>query len=287
MRHGRRMHAPDIDPDRRAATVRDDEDVPGASLPDTPDPDDVAALRARLVAARTGRTPRLQPADHLDPGEPVARGRTSWAVTARSVVVGVVVVAVLAAALVVRALGATPGEVVPLPAAGPAALSPDSSRAGPSDEPPGPRPAPAPASVQGLVVHVVGRVARPGVVTLAAGARVADAVEAAGGLRRDADVTHVNLARPVADGEQILVPRRGEDPPAPSPGTSAAPGRVDLNVADVATLDALPGIGPVLAQRIVDHREQHGPFPDVASLSDVPGIGPALERRLADLVTVA
>ena len=286
MRHGRRMHAPDIDPDRRAATVLDDEAVPGASLPDMPDPDDVAALRARLVAGRTGRTPRPQPADHLDPGEPVARGRTSWAVSARSVVVGVVVVAVLAAALVVRALGSTPGEVVPLPAAGPAAPSPDSSPAGPSDEHPGPTPTPAPASVQGLVVHVVGRVAHPGVVTLAAGARVADAVEAAGGLRRDADVTHVNLARPVADGEQILVPRRGEDPPAPSPGTSAAPGKVDLNVADVATLDALPGIGPVLAQRIVDHREQHGPFPDVASLSDVPGIGPALERRLADLVTV-
>ena len=231
MRHGRRMHAPDIDPDRRAATVLDDEAVPGASLPDMPDPDDVAALRARLVAGRTGRTPRPQPADHLDPGEPVARGRTSWAVSARSVVVGVVVVAVLAAALVVRALGATPGEVVPLPAAGPAAPSPDSSPAGPSDEHPGPTPSPAPASVQGLVVHVVGRVARPGVVTLAAGARVADAVEAAGGLRRDADVTHVNLARPVADGEQILVPRRGEDPPAPSPGTSAAPGKVDLNVA--------------------------------------------------------
>lgn len=284
MRHGRRMHAPDTDPDRRAATVLDDEDVPGASLPDTPDPDDVAALRARLVAGRTGRTPRPQPADHLDPGEPVARGRTAWAVTARSVVVGVVVVAVLAAALVVRALGSTPGEVVPLPAAGPAAPPPDGSTAGPSDEHPGPTP--TPASVQGLVVHVVGRVAHPGVVTLAAGARVADAVEAAGGLRRDADVTHVNLARPVADGEQILVPRRGEDPPPPSPGTSTVPGKVDLNAAGVAALDALPGIGPVLAQRIVDHREQHGPFPDVASLSDVPGIGPALERRLADLVTV-
>ena len=195
-----------------------------------------------------------------------------------------VVVAVLAAALVVRALGSTPGEVVPLPAAGPAAPSPDSSPAGPSDEHPGRTP--TPASVQGLVVHVVGRVAHPGVVTLAAGARVADAVEAAGGLRRDADVTHVNLARPVADGEQILVPRRGEDPPPPSSGTSTVPGKVDLNAADVAALDALPGIGPVLAQRIVDHREQHGPFPDVASLSDVPGIGPALERRLADLVTV-
>ncbi|WP_102510450.1 helix-hairpin-helix domain-containing protein [Sanguibacter massiliensis] len=282
------MYAPDTDPGRRAATIPDDGDPPGASLPDAPDPDDVAALRARLVAGRTGRTPRPQPADHLDPGEPVARGRTSWAVTARSVVVGVVVVAVLAVALVVRALGSTPGEVVPLPAAGPAALSPDSSPAGPTDEHPAPTPTPtpAPASVQGLVVHVVGRVARPGVVTLAAGARVADAVEAAGGLRRDADVTHVNLARPVADGEQILVPRRGEDPPPPSPGTSTVPGKVDLNAADVAALDALPGIGPVLAQRIVDHREQHGPFPDVASLSDVSGIGPALERKLADLVTV-
>lgn len=271
------MHAP------RAGTETGTEPapthVPGA------DPDDVAALRARLLVGRTGRPARPQPADHLDPGEPTARGHVAWAVTTRSVVVGVTVVVVLAAALVVRALGSSPGEVVALPA-----TTPHVTGSTPTGTPSVGAAAPAAsAATPGVVVHVVGRVAHPGVVTLAPGARVTDAVEAAGGLRRDADVTHVNLARPVADGEQIVVPKVGETPPPATPGEgtgAASDGRVDLNTADAAALDALPGIGPVLARRIVDHRTEHGPFPDVASLSDVPGIGPALEEKLADLVSV-
>ncbi|MGN6300737.1 MAG: ComEA family DNA-binding protein [Angustibacter sp.] len=144
-----------------------------------------------------------------------------------------------------------------------------------------------------VLVHVVGQVRRPGVVRLAPGARVEDAVAAAGGATGRADLAAVNLARPVVDGEQIVVPRPGEaTPPAgpsggasPSPGTSAA-GPVDLNAATPEQLDALPGIGPVLAGRIVDFRTQHGRFGSVDELGDVSGIGDALLERLRPLVRV-
>jgi competence protein ComEA len=142
-----------------------------------------------------------------------------------------------------------------------------------------------------VVVSVVGLVARPGLVTLPTGARVADAVEAAGGLLPDADPASVNLAAVVADGEQVAVGTPGSGGPAGAPagtvGAGAAPGGlVDLNTAGVAALDALPGIGPVLAQRIVDHRSREGPFRSVDQLDDVPGIGPAIAAELAQLVRV-
>jgi competence protein ComEA len=139
-----------------------------------------------------------------------------------------------------------------------------------------------------VVVSVVGQVAEPGLVTLAAGSRVADAVEAAGGLLPEADAASVNLAAVVADGQQVAVGVPGAAA-APAPGASAGAdgsGVVDLNSADTTALDALPGIGPVLAQRIVDHRAQHGPFRTVDDLLDVPGIGPAVLADLADAVTV-
>jgi competence protein ComEA len=137
-----------------------------------------------------------------------------------------------------------------------------------------------------VVVSVVGRVAEPGLVTLASGSRVADAIEAAGGLLPDADPAAVNLAAVVADGQQVAVgvPAAPGAEPQPTPGSGG--GLVDLNTADVAQLDALPGIGPVLAQRIVDHRAQQGPFRDVQDLQDVPGIGPTILDRLAGAVTV-
>jgi competence protein ComEA len=142
-----------------------------------------------------------------------------------------------------------------------------------------------------VVVSVVGLVARPGLVTLPAGARVADAVEAAGGLLPGADPASVNLAALVSDGAQIAVGVPGAG--AGSDGRPAAPGgapgsgsRVDLNAATVGELDALPGIGPVLAQRIVDHRTRNGPFRSVDQLDDVPGIGPATAAELAELVGV-
>jgi competence protein ComEA len=139
-----------------------------------------------------------------------------------------------------------------------------------------------------VVVSVVGQVAEPGLVTLAPGSRVADAVEAAGGLLSEADAASVNLAAVVADGQQVAVGVPGAAG-APTPGAPTGPvgaGAVNLNAADVAALDGLPGIGPVLAQRIVEHRDQHGPFGSVDDLLDVAGIGPAVLEKVADGVTV-
>ncbi|MCZ2857379.1 ComEA family DNA-binding protein [Blastococcus sp. VKM Ac-2987] len=140
-----------------------------------------------------------------------------------------------------------------------------------------------------VVVSVVGQVARPGLVTLASGARVADAVAAAGGMLPDADPASVNLAAPLTDGQQVAVGVPGAVPDgAPAGGAPAGTGggRVDLNTAGVSELDALPGIGPVLAQRIVDHRARTGGFRSVEELDDVPGIGPTTAAELAELVGV-
>lgn len=143
-----------------------------------------------------------------------------------------------------------------------------------------------------LVVDVVGAVRAPGLYRLPAGARVADAVRAAGGLTRRADPLLVNLAAPVADGEQVLVGARGS--PAAAGGAATATGGaatatgpaapVDLNSAGVEQLDALPGVGPVTAQKIVDYRQQHGPFTSVADLDAIAGIGPATIKDLLGLV---
>lgn len=142
-----------------------------------------------------------------------------------------------------------------------------------------------------VVVHVSGAVAEAGVVTLPAGARVADAVAAAGGVVDGAELAAVNLARLLTDGEHVHVPREGEAPPpsdaAPGgPSAGADGGTVDLNRAGAAELETLPGIGPALAQRIIAHREQHGPFREVGQLRDVSGIGEKRFQDLAPLVTV-
>jgi competence protein ComEA len=134
-----------------------------------------------------------------------------------------------------------------------------------------------------VVVSVVGSVVRPGLVTLPTGSRVADAVDAAGGLLPDADAGSVNLAAVVTDGQQLVVGAPGG--PGADGGTGAPGAKLNLNTATAAELDALPGVGPVLAQRIVDHRDQ-GPFTSVDQLDDVPGIGPARAAELAELVTV-
>lgn len=151
----------------------------------------------------------------------------------------------------------------------------------------------AAASESGTIeVHVLGQVRNPGVVTVPAGARVLDVVQAAGGLRSSADLTQVNLARKVQDGEQIVVPTPGEHPTtaaaAPTAGGSsgAATGPIDLNAADAAALDALPGVGPVLAQRIVQYRNDNGPFKSVDQLDEVSGIGAKLLDQLRPLVRV-
>lgn len=154
---------------------------------------------------------------------------------------------------------------------------------------------PAPSATQsgGLVVHVAGAVQTPGVFTLPAGARVIDGLRAAGGAAPGADLSSINLARPLADGERVYIPRRGETPPpevagggqAPSGGGSSG-GKVNLNSATSAELEALPGIGQVLAQRIVDYRTQHGPFRSVRDLLKVEGIGEKKFDSIKDHVTV-
>lgn len=160
----------------------------------------------------------------------------------------------------------------------------------------------AASSPSTLSIHVVGAVRRPGVVAVPAGSRVAAAVTAAGGMTPQADSAAINLARPLVDGEQVHVPKPGESiapvlptaaPPSGGQVTPAAPaggaqagGVVDLNTADLAALDALPGVGPVLAQRIVDWRTEHGRFSSIDELGEVSGIGEKAMERLRDKVRV-
>jgi competence protein ComEA len=139
-----------------------------------------------------------------------------------------------------------------------------------------------------LVVHVVGAVRRPGLYRLPQGARIADALRRAGGATRRADVSLVNLAAPVSDGTQVVVPRRVSATEAPGGDAAAAEGLaggpVHLNTATVEELDELPGVGPVTAQKIVEWREQHGAFSSVDDLDAIPGIGPARLEQLRELV---
>jgi competence protein ComEA len=133
-----------------------------------------------------------------------------------------------------------------------------------------------------LVVDVAGAVRRPGLYHLAAGTRIADALAAAGGATARADVMLVNLAAPVADGEQVLVPLRGEAAAAGATPSSTAP--LDLNTASAEQLDALPGVGPATAQKIIDYRQAHGPLRSVDELEAIPGIGPSKLAQLKGLV---
>lgn len=127
-----------------------------------------------------------------------------------------------------------------------------------------------------ITVHVSGEVVAPGLVEIVASARVADAVAAAGGTTRDADLARVNLAAPIDDGQQIVIPHVAEQ----TGGGSTADGRVRINTATVGELEQLPGVGPVLAARIASHREENGLFTAVEDLLDVAGIG---ERKLDGL----
>ena len=136
-----------------------------------------------------------------------------------------------------------------------------------------------------LVVHVVGAVRRPGLFRVSDGARVADALVRAGGATPRADLSAVNLAAPLADGQQVVVPRRAPPGAAVDPGAPAAGSKVSLGIATIEQLDELPGIGPVTAQKIVDWRASNGPFRSVEDLDDVPGIGPARIEQLRELVT--
>lgn len=220
------------------------------------------------------------------------------------------------------AAGAAPGASVPDPGPGatvrPAGEAPGASSGTPSGgssgDSGGAGEGSAPAEVR---VHVVGEVRRPGVVTLAAGSRVTDAIRAAGGAASQARTERINLAATLSDGQQVLVPSArtpdaelaaaagGGAPPAGSaapsgragaavagPGSSGAQSPdgagavpVDLNTADAAALETLPGVGPATAEKIIAHRESVGPFGGLQDLDAVPGIGPAALARLRDHVS--
>jgi competence protein ComEA len=135
------------------------------------------------------------------------------------------------------------------------------------------------ASTGTVVVDVSGAVGAPGLVNVDAGARVADAIDAAGGASADAVLDELNLARRVTDGEQILVPHAGDD-------EASSGGLVNLNAADARELEQLPGVGPVLAERIVADRDANGPFASLDDLSRVPGVGDAIVSALEGVATV-
>jgi len=142
-----------------------------------------------------------------------------------------------------------------------------------------------------VVVYVAGAVARPGVYPVGGGARVADAVGAAGGTTPDADLDPLNLAARLSDGDRVFVPHKGQTPPAvlgpgPAGDGSVSSGPVNLNTATAEQLDALSGVGPATAHAIITWREQHGRFRSVQDLLQVRGIGPAKLEALRDQVTV-
>ncbi len=194
------------------------------------------------------------------PGGSAGPGRRRWALAG---VFAAVVVIVLGA---VTLFGGRPApEPLPaLPGAKPAA----EARAAPPT---------------GLVVSVIGRVRSPGLVTVPAGARVADVLRAVGGADPGADVSGLNLARKVTDGEQLAV---GVLAPAAVPGAPAEGGKVDLNASTADQLDTLPGIGEVMAKRIVQWRTDHGGFTKIEQLRDVDGLGESKFEKLREKVTV-
>jgi len=271
---------------------------------------EVVRVRRRLaqLAGQLDAQPRAEPVTEPEPTPPSGRhrapalpgpARAAGAVADRGVTgQHVAVVGLLVAALVTGAawwvLDARPQTRVatpqPLsPPASPVGTPPAGTATGPSI---GPAPtAPGEPAEATVVVDVTGRVRSPGLVTLPAGSRVADALESAGGVRPRVDLSTLNLARLVVDGEQILVgvqaaPWPSGDPPATStvPGVPVAP--VDLNTATMVELETLPGVGPVTAQSILDWRVANGGFTTVDELLEVDGIGEVTLADLRDLVTV-
>jgi competence protein ComEA len=248
-------------------------------------------LDADEVRARLRRLAGLDEPDPLLPfgdpsvaseedGAPVVVGHASL----RAVALAVALTALAAWLLVRVTAGGAPSGVqvvagTPLPSSAVASLV-----AAPSGS------ASVSASPSSLVVQVIGAVAHPGLVTLAAGSRVADAIAAAGGLTHRGGSGGLNLARPLVDGEQVVVspsaPVEASAPAASESGAAGGSGVVDLNSATATDLDALPGVGPVMAARILDWRSAHGRFSSVDQLREVSGIGARTFERLKPHVRV-
>jgi competence protein ComEA len=226
---------------------------------------------------------------------------------ARRAVVGFVALALAAGAilgvrLAMAAAAARPTPVgLPGSGSGPGSspgsdptATPTSGGPSPTATTPDPQsstPTAGPSSASTLLVHVAGRVRHPGVVRLTAGARVQDALKAAGGALPGSDLVGINLAQLLSDGEQVLVARAGRGSTVSTGGSGglatgpSGPGTagsltVDLNTGDVSALDGLPGVGPVLAQRIVDWRTAHGRFTSIDELDEVSGIGDKLMAEI-------
>ena len=145
------------------------------------------------------------------------------------------------------------------------------------------------AAKRNIVVYVTGEVKKPGLVTLTEGQRVADAVNAVGGVIETADIDHINMAAPVEDGMQIRVPMRiGRDAESPknAPSGKNAEGQINLNTATEKELQELPGIGPAMSARIIEYRETNGAFQTIEDIKKVRGIGNAKFEKLKDKVTV-
>lgn len=266
---------------------------------------DAADVAARWRQGALARVGGLYTAEHghpLEHGPLRARERTRprgrWGVPLRLALTTALAVSLVGGGVAVRALSAPRGpqtaEALP-EVAGP--TSPTGDAAATQADGGGSGAGVGQAATGGaasVVVHVVGQVALPGLVSLPAGSRVADAVTAVGGATEAADLAAVNLARQLVDGEQVLVPLPGQSVPAGTdaaasgagPASGGGSSLVDLNTADLAALDGLPGIGPVLAERVVAWRQEHGRFSDVEELGEVSGIGPTLLSRLRPLVRV-
>jgi competence protein ComEA len=283
--------------------VRDADALLASTLVQTSDPSHTSARARHRLSAVTADEPLLPEPEHAteappEPGPARPRGwRERWlpaswrgarADPGRRGALALAGVAALAAVL--AAVGVWRDRPVPqaVPALAPVVVS------APAASPTGPAP------TGELVVSVAGAVAAPGLVTLPAGARVADALTAAGGALPGTDLLTLNLAQPLTDGEQVLVgvvgpPAAGAAPAAkgapaaggaPARGPSAAGGLVNLNTATQPELEELPGVGPVMAAAIIAFRTQNGPFTSVEQLDDVSGVGAARLAQLVDLVTV-
>ncbi|GAA4432552.1 hypothetical protein GCM10023169_38420 [Georgenia halophila] len=242
-------------------------------------------MRALASAAYTATAGHLE----VTPEDDVAPSRR-WLPSRRSAVVAGLTVLLLGAAVMAAAWLNRPSEPVPLPP------PPAVTTTGPS-QPATTGPSEAATGEPGtVVVHVAGAVAEPGVIELPDGARVGEAVDAAGGATAEAELGAVNLARALTDGEQVYVPAAGEAPPAVAgsngagdadgggPGGAGTP--VNINSATAEQLEELPGIGPALATSILEWRALNGSFTTVEDLDQVSGIGPATLERLRPLVTV-
>lgn len=273
-----------LDPDgfdRRAASWDDPADVEPSRAP-----------RFRAVRHRTDRwTERWVP-------QPLRQSRTRLSRRAAVLLTVTGVVAVLVAGWSWwsgrpegQQVGAAPAVLQIDPTDAPSSADVPTAGAAPTVPSTG---AATPPAVGSIWVSVTGRVASPGLYTLPSGSRVADALTAAGGLLDQNDLTGINLAQPLTDGQSVVVAEAGTvvDPAAPTPvvagGTSPAGtgSLIDLNNADQVTLETLPGVGPVMAQAIVSWRTDNGPFTSVDQLQEVSGIGPARFAQLAPLVSV-